>query len=280
MKKPIIALLSVALMFSSNYGIAVDATETASLETGEEGNGTTPFIINDNGDKVELNGDFDLNNSENNLLIKEKLRQIKADYQEANYVNKDVKGWLYFGEYVYQPYVDTPEYFDKYFRMNLYGGFDWAGLPFMSATSESSFEQNALIYGHNMDNGTAFGNLRYLDNPESFKNAPALILYDGVNDVFHFYKTYTSFHLEDGVEFVNLKNFDSEEERINYNKSLQARSTQELEEGWEIDWTRNALFLQHCLEGRAYGTDTRRVIGLYNFIDLDGSAIVDEAAQE
>ena len=304
MKKGLIIILSMILLFMSNFGIATDAADGANVDNstsdlhglnGEqlvvhEGdvdehdssvdindaqaeNGKLPYIITESGKKVEFTDSFDLSNSDNNTIFMEQLKQIKYSYKVANNVNKDVKGWIHFGNYIYQPFVDTPDQFDKYFRANLYGKFDWAGLPFMSATSESSLDGNALIYGHNMNNGTAFGKMRHIDSAENFRDAPALILYDGVNDKFYFYKIFTIFRINDGEEFVTLKEFDNEEQRQSYNKHLLERSRHPLEKGWNIDWGRRTLFLQMCQEYTGRHSIIRRVCGFYDFIDLDGSKV-------
>lgn len=273
MKKILIGALSVLLMFMSNYDLALNVADSTGVvhDNPEDGNGSNAYIIDEDGKRVELIDDFDLSGSVQNLMIHEQLKKVKYDYTQAYNINNDVSGWIYFGDYVYTPYVDTPHHFDKYFRTDLYGNFDWTGIPFMSQTSLSSFDENALIYGHNMKNGSGFGNLKHIDTAKNFKEAPYLVLYNGEEDVFHFYKVYSVFNVIDGVEFINLKNFDNEEQRINYNKSLQARTEFDIEDGWEIDWSRKALFLQHCHE--KYGGVTRRAVGFYNFADLDGHEI-------
>lgn len=305
MKRILIILLSVTLLFMSNFGVATDASETAkvedsisdlhglntedlvvhsgeveehnsddvSIEDAQSENGKLPYIVTESGKKVELTDDFNFGNLENNALFMEQLKQIKYSYKIANGVNKDVKGWLHFGNYAYQPFVDTPKQFDKYFRANLYGKFDWAGLPFMSVTSESTLEGNALIYGHNMNNGTAFGKIRHVDSAENFVNAPPLIVYDGQKDTFYFYKIFTIFRIVDGEEFITLKEFSSEEERQNYNKYLLKRSRHKMEEGWNIDWGRKTLFLQMCQEYMGPHSSIRRVCGFYDYLDLDGSKV-------
>lgn len=305
MKRVLLVFVSAVLLFLSNYGIATDAADTAKMENAtndlseldknnlvihqgeveitedtnvdsseaESKNGSLPFIMTSDGKKVEFTDDFDFSASDNNTMFLEELKQIKYSYKVANNVNKDVKGWLHFGNYIYQPFVDTPEKFDKYFRANLYGKFDWAGLPFMSSTSESTLDGNALIYGHNMNNGTAFGKLRHVDSDENFKTAPPLIVYDGEKDTFYFYKIFTIFRIMDGDEFITLKEFSSEAERENYNKYLLSRSRHKLENGWNIDWSKNTLFLQMCQENMGRNSIVRRVCGFYDFIDLDGSKV-------
>lgn len=273
MKKIIAAIFCVLLMFCSLYGEAVDITSSAiNSPAGENGHGSNPFVIDKNGSKIELIDTFDLSDSGQNKMILDSLKKVKYDYNKMHAENSDIKGWLWFDEYVYQPFTDIPGQFDKYFRKDIYGNFDWSGIPFMSDTSHNTLDGNSLIYGHNMQNGTAFGKLEHIDSKENFKVAKPLFVYDGNNDKFYAYKVFTVLDIEDGEEYINLKNFDNLEQRENYNKSLMSRSRYVLEDGWKIDWSRKAIFLQHCKEGHLY-SDTRRVVGFYEFNEIDGSLV-------
>lgn len=264
--------LSIVLMLASLYGTAVDSNAVSlnSSTNPEEQQGNNPFIINELGDKVELVADFDIQNTDQNNLIADQLKKMKYDFSQAQKINPHVKGWLYQEDYVYQPFVDTPDNFQEYLHKNLSGQYDYAGTPFLSATSRSTLDGNTLIYGHNMINGTAFGKLDHLDNADNFKNAKALYVYDGVNDKFHVYKPFTILRVEDGVEFINLKNFNDEAERQNYNKYLMTRSSQKLEDGWDIDFSKRTMFFQHCVDSYS---NWRRVIGFYEFNEIDGKTI-------
>lgn len=277
MKKGLLVITCLLLMFASNYDVSINIEETATvqdaenIENSEDRNGSNTFILNESGDIVELVEDFDYSKSVQALMMQEELKKIKYDFHKTYEINNDMRAWVYMKDYLYSAVADIPENFTKYFRSDLYGNFDWSGIPFMSKTSMSTFKGNALIYGHNMDNGSAFGKIRHLADQENFTEVAPLIIYDGKEDVFKIYKAYAVFHVEDGIEFINLKNFDSESQRQNYNKSLLDRSSVKLEDGWNIDWSKDAVFLQHCYEN-SWG-DTRRVIALSQFAEIEGSEI-------
>ena len=266
------ALFFLCLLFTAFYSVSVNAEESAVSEDASNEHGSKPFIMDDSGEKVYLTGDMLSEDMSQNEILKNKMIQMKKDYQAANNVTKDVRGWIYLKDYLYLPFTDVPEQFDKYFRANIYGAFDWAGLPMMSATSMSTLDGNSLIYGHNMNNGTAFGNLRYIDTDENFKNARALIVYDGQTDQFYLHKFYTSIVIRDGAEFIKLKNFDNDEERVAYNKSLAERNRQSLEDGVDIDYSNPIVFLQLCLEN-SYDRDLRRVLGFSRYATIDAKAL-------
>ena len=58
----------------------------------------------------------------------------------------------------------TPEDYEKYLYKNFEGEYLYRGLPFMAENTLLNKSQNYIIYGHNMNDGTAFANLKmYLD---------------------------------------------------------------------------------------------------------------------
>lgn len=79
--------------------------------------------------------------------------------------NSECIGWIYIeGTNVNYPVMHTPDNPQKYLRKNFDGKYSQSGVPFLDARC-SVDEGTAIIYGHNMKNGTQFGNLRkYLDN--------------------------------------------------------------------------------------------------------------------
>lgn len=79
--------------------------------------------------------------------------------------NSECIGWIYIeGTNVNYPVMHTADNPQKYLRKNFDGKYSQSGVPFLDARC-SVDEGTAIIYGHNMKNGTQFGNLRkYLDN--------------------------------------------------------------------------------------------------------------------
>lgn len=79
--------------------------------------------------------------------------------------NTECIGWIYIeGTNVNYPVMHTPDNPQKYLRKNFEGAYSQSGVPFLDARC-SVDKGTAIIYGHNMKNGTQFGNLRkYLDN--------------------------------------------------------------------------------------------------------------------
>lgn len=78
--------------------------------------------------------------------------------------NSDCMGWLCVpGTQINYPMMHTPEEPQKYLRRSFYGEYSQSGVPFLDWRC-SLDSDNLIIYGHNMKNGTMFGELKnYLD---------------------------------------------------------------------------------------------------------------------
>lgn len=88
--------------------------------------------------------------------------------------NSDCMGWLCVpGTQINYPVMHTPEKPQKYLRRSFYGEYSQSGVPFLDYRC-SLDSDNLIIYGHNMKNGTMFGELKnYLD--EEFRLANPVI---------------------------------------------------------------------------------------------------------
>ena len=80
--------------------------------------------------------------------------------------NKDMIGWLNVpGTAINYPVVRTTDRPDYYLRRNFNGKYSIGGCPYMQENCDAAKpSDNLIIYGHNMKNGTTFG------NPEKFKS--------------------------------------------------------------------------------------------------------------
>ena len=78
--------------------------------------------------------------------------------------NSECIGWIYIeGTNVNYPVMHTPDNPQKYLRKNFDGEYSQSGVPFLDARC-SADGGTAIVYGHNMKNGTQFSDLKkYLD---------------------------------------------------------------------------------------------------------------------
>lgn len=80
------------------------------------------------------------------------------DLTELFAQNPDCIGWLCVpGTQIDYPVMFTPEEPQRYLRRSFYGAYSQSGVPFLDFRCEKT--SNLIFYGHNMRNGTMFGNL-------------------------------------------------------------------------------------------------------------------------
>lgn len=91
----------------------------------------------------------------------ESLRDLSPLFEQ----NSECIGWLCIPDTaVNYPVMHTPRNPQKYLRTNFYGEYSQSGVPFLDYRC-SLDSGNLLIYGHNMKNGTMFGELKnYTDS--------------------------------------------------------------------------------------------------------------------
>jgi len=99
--------------------------------------------------------------------------------------NGECIGWIYIeGTNVNYPVMHTPNNPQKYLRKNFDGEYSQSGVPFLDARCDVD-SGTAIIYGHNMKNGTQFSNLKnYLD--AEFRSSHLTIEFQA-KDGIHYY---------------------------------------------------------------------------------------------
>lgn len=92
------------------------------------------------------------------LMPESQVNQFITDLQ--NEVNKDIAGWINIPETnIDYPFVKAADN-DYYLRRDIFGNYALAGTIFMDYRCDENFTGfNTIIYGHNMNNGSMFGDL-------------------------------------------------------------------------------------------------------------------------
>ena len=95
------------------------------------------------------------------------INQFIIDLQ--NKVNSDILGWITIpNTQIDYPFVISKDNND-YLRRDLYGNYALAGTVFMDYRCSEDFDDfNTIIYGHNMNNGSMFGELVLFGEKEFF----------------------------------------------------------------------------------------------------------------
>lgn len=108
----------------------------------------------------------------------EKKRNLAPLFEK----NSECIGWIYIeGTNVNYPVMHTPDDPQKYLRKNFDGEYSQSGVPFLDARCIPD-GGTAIIYGHNMKNGTQFSDLKkYLD--ADFRNSHLTIELETENGI-------------------------------------------------------------------------------------------------
>jgi len=95
------------------------------------------------------------------------------DFDELRKTNPDIVGWLYYeGTKIDYPIVQGQDN-EKYLHTMFDGTYSGFGTLFVDAITEDAFNQfNTIVYGHHMLNGSMFGDLKKLKEPDYCKEHP------------------------------------------------------------------------------------------------------------
>lgn len=106
------------------------------------------------------------------------VQAVLQQYQTYADANPDYVGWLYLKDTmvngpVVQSQLDGDGYWE-YLYKDFYGNDQFAGTLFLDKACSigESPTDNWIIYGHNMNNGSMFGTLKYYRNPEFWEEHP------------------------------------------------------------------------------------------------------------
>ncbi|MCL1802958.1 MAG: class B sortase [Eubacteriaceae bacterium] len=115
-------------------------------------------------------------------------RKELPDFTVLKEINADVVGWLSLDIVeVFDPVVQGKDN-DYYLNHSFKGNYNSAGALYMDAKANGMFtDQNTVIYGHNMKDGTMFAKLkRYLDQ-ETYDAQPIITVYTPGGKVFYYH---------------------------------------------------------------------------------------------
>lgn len=182
----------------------------------------------------------------------ELLKNMVIDFFNIKSKNDHIIGWLNVPNVGYFPVM---AYSDNQFYLNHneYDKYHANGTIFMNTASEFSFSDMALVHGHRLRSGKLFGTLKQYKDKKFFQQNDLILVFDG--EYFYYYKPFSVFLVEDGVEYIKQSGLPGEE-RTAYLESIYKRSTVKMEEGLTPNLEEQILYLQTC----DYSFDNARLI--------------------
>jgi len=120
-----------------------------------------------------------LQEQKENLYSDEDTSGILPEYRKLYETNSDLAGWIVIeGTDINYPVVQSKVYQEFYLDHNFDGEEDDAGSIFIDARNDILLpDDNIIIYGHNMKNGSMFGTLQYYLDKEYY-NTHSIISFD------------------------------------------------------------------------------------------------------
>lgn len=104
---------------------------------------------------------------------------LKVDFDKLKKTNEDVVAWIHFDEpeQINYPVVKGTDN-DKYLTTTFEGKKNSSGSIFIDAGNQGDFgDRNTFIYGHNMKNGSMFGQLRKFKTKDYYEQNPHFYIY-------------------------------------------------------------------------------------------------------
>lgn len=141
------------------------------------------------------------------------LADNPIDFDALHEENPDVCGWITLdGTVIDYPILrsgtDKPE--DYYLDRDIKGAYKRAGSIYIQRMNSDDFtDNNTVIYGHNMLNGTMFAALKKYRNKQFFEDNPEIKIYAPGH--IYTYKIFSAFVYDDR-HILNSFDFDDEEE--------------------------------------------------------------------
>ena len=104
-------------------------------------------------------------------------QELNINCEELARLNGDFAGWLYIdGTKINYPVMHTPEDQQYYIHRDFYGNRSYGGTLFMGDQCDVD-SQSMIIYGHNMKNGSMFGELENYGEISWWEDHPVIEFY-------------------------------------------------------------------------------------------------------
>ena len=175
---------------------------------------------------------------------------ILAEYQPMCYLNPDMVGWVYIPDtHINYPVLQNIDDEDFYWNHDIQKNVTRSGSIFIDReTRVYPRDVQIVLYGHNMRDGTMFGDLKKYREQE-FCRAHPIIYFDtlyakGQYEIVAVVGTHIRKNDEPGIRYYWLRNYGDEEEFQEYKTFLNDESLYDT--GVDFDYTDQLIVLSTC----------------------------------
>lgn len=146
----------------------------------------------------------------------------RIDFDKLLSINSDVKGWLIIEKLDISYPIMQSENNEYYLKKNIYKENSISGSLFLDYRNNAFQDDNTIIYGHNMKNGTMFGKLDNIKNGKLGTDIAILIYTE--NKIYK-YKVFSTYEINPRDFKINEKITDLiEKSEIDFKKNIDTSS--------------------------------------------------------
>ena len=111
--------------------------------------------------------------------VSEETAVIPVKFEELQSVNPDVYAWITVpGTEIDYPILQHPSDNSYYLMHNIDGSYGYPGCVYTENLNSKDFtDNNTVIYGHNMKNGSMFAQLHKFEDPDFFNENREVLIY-------------------------------------------------------------------------------------------------------
>lgn len=184
-------------------------------------------------------------------------KTILAEYAALYQENENMVGWISAPDtQINYPVVQTPDEPDYYLRRGFDGEYAVCGCPYVQENCDvNAPSDNIVIYGHNMKNGSMFGELDKFESKDFWEDHKTLF-FNTLTDkqeyeIVAVFKTFVYSDSPEAFKYYRFVNAESEEE---YNAFIERCKELALyDTGVEAEYGDKLITLSTCEYSRANG---------------------------
>ena len=184
------------------------------------------------------------------VIEDENNNDINVDFEKLREINQEVVGWIKVNNTnIDYPVVQSSDN-SFYLSHSLDKEYNAAGWPFVDYRVKSDGnDKNITIYGHNRKDGSMFGSLKNILEPEWYENKENLQVTYVTDEGTKTYQVFSVYQIEKETFYTNTA-FDNDEEYISFLNELKSRS--EVDFNIDLNEEDKILTLSTCATNNFY----------------------------
>ena len=152
-----------------------------------------------------------------------RVMSFTEKYEKLLNQNQDMVAWIKIEDTkVNYPVMHTPKDEEYYLRRNFDKEYEFRGTPFLNKEANlKDRDDNIIIYAHNMDDNTMFGDLKKYKNYDFYKNHKIISFENKYeNDKYEIFAVFKTVDILDHELYIDYYNFINANDENHFNKQI------------------------------------------------------------